>query len=277
MYQNDFGDKAVPLNFAEMQFHSALDELSQSHSDQIQSLNALHPQSTDSGSISGSGHEHGSPALKNTIAPFGVPQHEPLKMAMSTSQRSSMQASPQQPLSRPSSSAFTVQDLVRQMQQPSPSHSPVPPANVNGHNPNRTSLTSIFPTPFTPLPGEMPGSGSRPGTAHQNLPPSTAPVPPSRGAFEFQQEIAQMQHNIQARSSPLAPVDPTPSSYYETPTGLNTFIRNQSVASPWERSSNRSSIPSSDVDRHGPQASPFGAIGEARPRSAKTPTSGQIG
>ena len=173
--------------------------------------------------------------------------------------------------SRPSSSTFTAQDLVRQMKQPSPV----------GHIAHRTSLPTIFPTPFTPRPGETfgSGSGSRPSTAHQVLPPNTAPVPPSRGTIEFQQQLAQMQHNIQARTSPIASLDPTSSSYYETPTGLNTFIRNQPDSSPWERSMTTPSNVETEVEipRMAPQASPFGAIGEPRPRIAKTPTSVQPG
>ncbi|KAI9876585.1 MAG: hypothetical protein M1823_007248, partial [Watsoniomyces obsoletus] len=95
-------------------------------------------------------------------------------------------------------------------------------------------------------------------------------------------QIAQVKHDIQARTSPIIAFDPTPSlpSYYETPTGPNTFVRNQpdSSPSPWERSltTPAASGASTELPRKTPQASPFGAIGE-RPRSAKSPTSGQPG
>ena len=225
-------------------------------------------------------HTHGSAHLAGLNAVPNITTHHPCRSENEPTKSPSLQ--PQawntedtihHAGSRPSSSTFTAQDLVRHIQQPSltPLH------NANGHASHRTSLPSIFQTPFTPLPGEISGSGSRPGTSHQLAPPSTAPVPPSRGTIEFQQQLAQMQHNIQARTSPIASLDPTPSSYYETPTELNTFIRNQPDSSPWERSMTTPSAADVEIPKRAPQASPFGAIGETRPKSAKTPTSGQPG
>ena len=172
--------------------------------------------------------------------------------------------------SRPPSTTFTAQDLVKQMQQPSPS-----PQGAAGLASHRTSLPSIMPSPFTPRPGETVGSTSRPGTSHQPDFPGTAPIPTSREALEFQQQIAQMRQNIENRTSPVIPFDPTQSSHYETPTGLTTFLRNQLDQSPWESPIIHSSAPSADMSGRPPQASPFGAIGEPRSKSAVTPTSGQ--
>jgi hypothetical protein len=168
------------------------------------------------------------------------------------------------PISRPTSSSFTAHDLVHRMQHPSLTPLPFP----NGQTSLPPSFPGIFQTPFTPRPGE---TGSRPGTAHHSNPPSTAPVPPTRGALEFQQQIAQMQHNIQARTSPVLGINPTPSSFYDTPTGLHTFLRNQSESSPWERSLNTPSASSAQTPKKAAQASPFGAIGD-RPRGTKNST-----
>ncbi len=262
----------MPLDFAGGQFHCTIGELSEPLSQP--------PESHQSGTRSnGLNQAHsldqvaGPIGSVNAAAHQGHSESEPIRLSNSQSQSPAVKAHTQSPDSRPSSSTFTAQDLVRQIQQPSPT----PFQSVNGHALHRTSLPSIFQTPFTPLPGEIPDSGSRPGTAYQVATPSTAPVPPSRGTIEFQQQIAHMQHNIQARTSPIAPLDPTPSSYYETPTGLNTFVRNQPDSSPWERSMTTPSIGDTEIPKQAPRASPFGAIGETRPKSAKTPTSGQSG
>ena len=217
-----------------------------------------------------SSHGDADPSAMESMVSKLVDAHpkSPVPTPFSRRQHTS---TPGQPDSRPSSSNLTGQDLVRQMQQPSPSA----PQATNGLASHRMSLPSIIPSPFTPRPGENIGSGSRPGTSHQAIPPSTAPVPPSREALEFQQQIAHMKHNIENRTSPVIPFDPAQSSHFETPSGLHTFLRNQMDTSPYSPIK-YSSAPLAETTRK-PQGSPFGAIGEARPKNAKTPTSGQPG
>lgn len=175
------------------------------------------------------------------------------------------------PASRPGSSGFTVQDLVRQMQRSSPTGA----AGMNGQPSQPTPLPGIWQTPFTPRPGEDLGAGlaPRPGTAHSPVPLPTTAVPPSTGAVEFQQQIAQ---NMQVRTSPT-PFEPIQSPYYQTPSGFHTFLRHQPNQSPWDSSLATSSASIVGTGQsNASSASPFGAIGE-RPRSAKTPTSAQPG
>ena len=269
MPKHDFSQIPVPLEFGEGHFLCTIDEPSGLLSKQHASHHVL------GAMTNGTNHADSLPTLANTAETLARSENDPRRTFSPHQQKPNAIATPEQSGKRPSSSTFTAQDLVRQLQQPSPT----PLHNGDSHASHRTSLPSIFQTPFTPLPGEIPNSESRPGTAHQTLPPSTAPVPPLRGNIEFQQQLAQMQHNIQARTSPIASLDPTPSSYYETPTGLNTFMRHQPDSSPtWERSMTTPSSAHTEVPRRPlPRASPFGAVGETRPKSAKTPTSGQPG
>ena len=271
--QDDFSHISVPLDYVGGQFQCTIVDPSQLLSQQLESCYIL-------GVIPNSSH-HNSTSTQAAGPTFHTrevddPVRSDIELTRSSNSQPSspsLRAPTQRADSRPTSSTFTAHDLVRQIQQPSPT----PGLGTNGHASHRTSLPSIFQTPFTPLPGEIPDSGSRPGTAHQVLSPSTAPVPPSRGTVEFQQQLVQMQHNIKARTSPVASLEPTQTSYYETPTGLNTFIRHQPDSSPWERSMTTPSVQDTEIPKKAPRASPFGAIGEARPKSAKTPTSGQPG
>ena len=186
--------------------------------------------------------------------------------------------------SRPASARFTASDLVRQMQQPSPALPLASPAITSSH---RISLPGVWKTPFTPRPGETNGASSRPSSSHQVAHHATTPtaIGPtlSPDAMAFQHQIAQTRQNIQTRSSPIQGFDPTitPASYYQTPTGFDTFVRqnasNQSSSLPWVSSANTSSATGTEVPRQAAQASPYGAIGEPRPKSAKTPTSHQPG
>ena len=187
--------------------------------------------------------------------------------------------------SRPASGRFTAADLFRQIQQSSPAPPLASPALTSVH---RISLPGVYNTPFTPRPGETNGSLTRPSTSHRANGSAASPgkgYPPSSNAVAFEHQIAQMQHNIQNRTSPIQSFDPTvtpaSSSCYQTPTGLGTFVRqNASIpvnSSPWVSSVASSTAPGTELPRQAPQASPFGAIGDPRPKNAKTPTSGQLG
>ena len=271
--EDDFSHIPVPLNYTAGEFHCTLADPSQLLSSQLESYQVLGAMSKGIPYDCGTGQTDPPASLANTAGRSNHAEDTPMRDTVRQPHSTNVRTFEQQAEVRLPSSTFTAQDLVRQIQQPSPS----PLHTSNGHASHRTSLPGIFQTPFTPLPGEIPNSGSRPSTAHQAAPPSTAPAPPSRGSIEFQQQLAQMQHNIQARTSPIASIDPTPSSYYETPTGLNTFILHQPESSPWERSMTTPSIEDTAIPKRAPRASPFGAIGEARPKNAKTPTSGQPG
>jgi hypothetical protein len=175
-----------------------------------------------------------------------------------------------EPAPRPATLNFTVQDLVRQLKSPAAKDLPGP----NGLPEQSSALPGVWQTAFTPRPGDDLGVASsyRPGTARSQLSPKAATIAPSSGAIEFHQQLHQ---NMQARTSPTAPFEPTQSPYNQTPSGFNTFVRQQYQQGPWD-----SSLPTSPGLRLGSgqsnnsSASPYGAIGE-RPRTAKTPTSAQ--
>ncbi len=186
--------------------------------------------------------------------------------------------------SRPASGRFTASDLVQQMQQSSPAPPPASPAISSTH---RISLPGVWKTPFTPRPGETNGASSRPSSshhvAHDAATPTAIEHTLSQDAMAFQHQIAQTRQNIQNRSSPIQGFDPTitPASNFQTPTGFDTFVRqnasDQSSSLPWVSSANTSSATGTEVPHQAAQASPYGAIGEPRPKSAKTPTSYQPG
>ncbi|OAL35497.1 hypothetical protein AYO20_05116 [Fonsecaea nubica] len=174
---------------------------------------------------------------------------------------------------------FTARDLVQRIQQPSSASQP----NALDQAVNVAVLPSILNTPFAPRPGETPESSPRPSTAHRF--PETASTPgPARlsSSAQFQAHLMHMQDHVQMRTSPLESFEPTMSSHYSTPTNMNTWARandlGQPQLSPW-RSSFGSAVP---VQHHAistrpPDSSPFGAIGESRPKSSRAPNSGQAG
>ncbi|RMZ86232.1 hypothetical protein DV737_g178, partial [Chaetothyriales sp. CBS 132003] len=106
---------------------------------------------------------------------------------------------------------------------------------------------------------------------------------PSSAAIVFEQEIAKMHNNNQNASFPLDGFNATvtPTSFYATSSGRDSFLRGneqrQSQSPSWSSSANQPSGSSTEVPREPPRVSPFGAIGDSRPKSAKTPTSGQHG
>ncbi|KAK4944449.1 hypothetical protein LTR10_016123 [Elasticomyces elasticus] len=141
---------------------------------------------------------------------------------------------------------------------------------------DRSSLPSIWNTPFTPRPEDLSASSPRPSTAHR----TSAAVPPStlNSPAMFQADTLQLQEQIQNRSSPPESFQPTMSSHYETPTHLTSWIRNidqlQASPSPFQASSVVAAVNGMVIPTRSPEPSPFGAIGEPRAKS-RAPTSGQ--
>lgn len=149
--------------------------------------------------------------------------------------------------------------------------------------PHRRSF-SLHQTPFTPIPGELDGSGS----VHSNSRPSTShdrrsPQRPVDSSVAFQDTINRRKIQLAERSSPLSSAFPSLSTgVSDTPTGFTTFARgahsrflsNDGFQSPLGTSSDGVEVP-----RKQEAAPGFGAIGEGRRNSAKgnmkTPTSGQ--
>ena len=176
------------------------------------------------------------------------------------------------------SQPVTARDFVRQIHRSSPASAFTPPDHAS---PRPSPLPSVFQSPFTPRPSERLGSSSRPNSANQHPLPSTAP--PVRSSAVFETDLAQQQQAIEAKTSPVPTMQPTAqSNYYQTPTGFNTFVRNnvqtQSDSSPWQSSVH--SATTSDTmksTKRVSSGSPFGAIGAGRPGgNTKTPTSGQL-
>ncbi|OQV05809.1 Est1 DNA/RNA binding domain-containing protein [Cladophialophora immunda] len=172
---------------------------------------------------------------------------------------------------------FTARDLVQRIQQ-SPSASQ--PSMVD-QAVNVAILPSILNTPFAPRPGETPESSPRPSTAHRFPDPASASVRLNSSA-QFQAHLMHMQDQVQMRTSPLESFEPTMSSHYGTPINLTARIRAndpiQPQLSPWQTSfSSAVPVQHTPISTRPPDSSPFGAIGEPRPKSSRTPTSGQPG
>ncbi|KAJ9603778.1 hypothetical protein H2200_011964 [Cladophialophora chaetospira] len=173
---------------------------------------------------------------------------------------------------------FNARDLVQRIQNSSGSSQPSPrPQAIN-----IAPLPSIWNTPFAPRPGETPDSSPRPGSAHRLMHPPSVPGHLTSSA-EFQTTLTHLQENIQLRTSPQSSFQPTMSSHYDTPTNMTSWLRShdqmQSPSSPWA-SGFVSAVPAQQqtpISTKASNASPFGAIGESRPRSSRTPNSGQPG
>lgn len=174
-------------------------------------------------------------------------------------------------------SSTAARDFARQVQPSSPASSIIGPRLSSNQ---QAPLPGVFQSPFTPLPGEQPGSSPHPGSLHQLPPPSMAPPPRSSALFE--QDLSQQRQAIHNRTSPMSSFAPTVQSYDQTPTGFSTFARNNSPSQPdfstWPSAIPLTSTPDvSTAAKRSSGASPFGAIGAGRPgdSNAKTPTSGQ--
>ena len=151
---------------------------------------------------------------------------------------------------------------------------------VKDHINSRPPLPSIWNTPFAPRPGETPGSSPRLSTA-QGLQEQTAGSQNFNSPGQFQADIMQMQQQIQMRSSPLESFQPTMSSHYDTPSHLTSWVRAadqlQPQLSPWQSSFSPVPTHVTVIPNRSPEPAPFGAIGEPRPKSSRTPKSGQGG
>ena len=176
----------------------------------------------------------------------------------------------------PQPSPFNARDLVQRMQQsPSIMHSSPGPQNIN-----IASLPSIYNTPFAPRPGETPKS-PRPGSAHRVVPPSLGPQHIS-SSTEFKTNLTLQADEIQMRTSPISSFQPTPMSHTSIPSIMKPWAHVtdpvQSQPSPWRSTSqNAAFVQQTPISTRPPNSSPYGAIGEPRPRSSRTPNSGQPG
>jgi hypothetical protein len=177
----------------------------------------------------------------------------------------------------PQPATFNARDLVQRMQHSSNASQPSPRAQTI----NIAPLPSIWNTPFAPRPGETPESSPRPGSAHRLMQPPSLPQSLSSSA-EFHTNLVHLQEEIQTRTSPQSSFQPTMSSHYDTTSNLTSWIRAhdqmQSPSSPWQGSF-VSAVPvhQTPVPPKQSHASPYGAIGESRPRSSRTPNSAQPG
>lgn len=175
------------------------------------------------------------------------------------------------------SGAFTAQDLVQQFHQPSANDSIIPMGRTPSGHP---VLPSVWNTPFAPQIGETSGTYSVSTASHAIGFGQTTHVQQSSGAV-FQNELSKKQRQLQLRSSPLLSMQPSTPSYYHSPNGLQSRMRQDDQASPrgspWQSSPIPTQDSSANLPRRLPQAALFGAIGEARPSQGRTPTSGQFG
>jgi hypothetical protein len=170
---------------------------------------------------------------------------------------------------------LTAMDLVRRMQQRSAGTSPVSQRSPESKL-IQPSFPSVYNTPFAPTPSEQAQLSPRLAFAQKRSLSFTTPQPDSSATFR--ENIAQQQKEIQARSSPQASFQPTPSWFGQTPSGLDTLFRQ------FENQQDRTPSPfGSSVDQstsRGPQLkttsqqAPYGVIGQ-RPTSRGTPTSEQ--
>jgi hypothetical protein len=165
---------------------------------------------------------------------------------------------------QPQPATITTNGLVQSFRRSTGSLS-----GLQGQVDDPPSIPPVWTTPFTPRPGET-GSSPRPSTAKQI---STTAMPSHvNSATQFNAQITHLQQQIQLRSSPLESFQPTMSSHYDTPTNLTSWIRHndrsQSPLSPWQDSGQ---VRGTVIPTRSPEPAPFGAIGEARPRSSRGP------
>lgn len=190
-------------------------------------------------------------------------------------------------LSTPKTKAPFAQDSPRNSSQLSPGPEVVPDpshsfrrstgsvSGLQGHIGGHLIIPPVTHSPFTPTAEE---SGFSPRTGTVRRPDSLAYPAQLNSAVQFNAQIKHMQQQIEMRSSPLESFRPTMSSHYDTPTHLTSWIRqhenNKPPLSPWQDSG---LVRGTVLSTRSPEPSPFGAIGEARPKSSRAPTSGQPG
>ncbi|KIW38588.1 uncharacterized protein PV06_09544 [Exophiala oligosperma] len=148
-------------------------------------------------------------------------------------------------------------------------------SGLQGHMGGHPIIPPVTHSPFTPTAEE---SGFSPGAGPARRPdPLPFPVQLS-SSVQFNAQIKHMQQQIEMRSSPLESLQPTLSSHYDSPTHLTSRNHQHKTAtpplSPWQ---DLSQVLGRTLPTRSPEPSPFGAIGEARPKSSRAPTSGQPG
>ncbi|KIW16737.1 hypothetical protein PV08_03926 [Exophiala spinifera] len=145
------------------------------------------------------------------------------------------------------------------------------PGQIGG----RPIIPPVTHSPFTPTAEE---SGFSPRTGIVRRPDSLAFPAQLNSAVQFNAQIKHMQQQIEIMSSPLESFQPTMSSHYGTPTHLPSWSRidetDKLPLSPWQ---DLGQVQRTGLSTRSPEPSPFGAIGEARPKSSRAPTSGQHG
>lgn len=174
------------------------------------------------------------------------------------------------------STNINARDLVQRMQQ-SPGALRSSP---KGQAINIAPLPSILNTPFAPRPGETPES-PRLRNAHR-LMQSPSSVPHYTSSAEFTANLMRMQDQVQMRTSPQSSFQPTMSSnYHDAPSSLPWGRLHDQTApqsSPWRSPLSSGMSVQPNVTPARPQdPSPYGAIGESRPKSSRTPNSSHPG
>lgn len=181
----------------------------------------------------------------------------------------------------PSNGAITAMDLVRQMQRSSVGSTTSQRSLESSKVFVPPSLPSVYNTAFTPTLSEKAQLSPRLDTIQRRSP--TFHTPEINSSAIFHDHIARQQRDIQMRATPQQGFQPPPSwdsTYGQTPTGLDSMFRAfekqqgrtpSPFASPHVQANGRSPQPRSSAI----QQAPFGVIGQARPPSSGTPTSGQ--
>lgn len=174
----------------------------------------------------------------------------------------------------------TAMDLVRQMQRSSVG-SPVsqrsPDSGKKFSLP--AALPSLYNTPFAPTTTERAQLSPRIDLSQKRSPSFHTPNI-SSSAF-FQDQLARQEQEIQQRSSPQPPFQPTPSwdTFGQTPTGMDSMLRAfeyNKTRTPSPYASNHSQVGGrSPQPKYVSKPAPFGVIGQARPISRGAPTNGQ--
>lgn len=181
----------------------------------------------------------------------------------------------------PVNTGMTAMDLVRQMQRSSVESTTSRKSPESSKFFVSSSLPSVYNTAFTPTLSEKAQLSPRLGSMQRRSPSFNAPELTSSAIFNDQ--IARQQKEVQMRSTPQQAFQPPPSwdtTYGQTPTGMESVFR------AFEKQQGRTPSPfasSMNVNGRSPQnrnsaiaqPAPFGIIGQARPPSSGTPTSGQ--
>lgn len=181
----------------------------------------------------------------------------------------------------PSNSGMTAMDLVRQMQRSSVGSTTSQKSLESSKIFVPPSLPSVYNTAFTPTMSEKAQLSPRLGTTQRRSPSFNTPELTSSAIFNDQ--LVRQQREIQMRPTPQQGFQPPPSwdtTYGQTPTGMDSMFR------AFEKQQGRTPSPFASplqVNGRSPQnrssamvqPAPFGVIGQARPPSSGTPTSGQ--